>query len=108
MAFNIAAPQFIDHTLKDLPKGKDGVPQSMHVTYRVLPDDEVAADPMDLEAVKEFLRRAVHDIDDLLAEDGTPISFSADLLAQLMEAAHLRMALWNGYGRALARAAQGN
>lgn len=108
MAFKIAAPQFVDHTIKSLPTGPDGAPQSMHVIYKVLPDAEVATNPQDEEAVKEFLRRAVHDIDDLLTEAGGPLPFTPDLLGQLLEAVHLRMALWNGYGRALARAAQGN
>lgn len=108
MAYKIGTPQFFTHTIKNLPEGPDGEPQSMQVRYRVVPDEEAAVNLGDQDATTAFVKACVAGIEDLVAEDGTPIPCTPDLLGQLCEAAHLRLALARGYGFGLAKACTGN
>ena len=108
MAYDIAAPQFFDHTIKLPANEPGGERQSMHVTYKVVPDETAQMNMADTDAVMAFLHAAVHNISDLVTEDKQPIPFSAELLDQLGAATHLRMALANGYGFGIGKAAMGN
>lgn len=109
MAFNIATIRYFKHTLNGLPGGPDGATQSMDVVYRVLDDDQTKdVNLHDTEGARAFLSAAVHDLPDLVGEDGAPIPFNAEVLNQLTSALDLRMAMVNGYGRGLAKAASGN
>lgn len=108
MAYKVGLPAFFSHTLKNLPEGPDGEPQSMKVRYRVLPDEDASVNLTDEAATTGFVLACVDGIEDLVAEDGTPIPCTPELLRQLCEAAHLRLALARGYGFGLAKAATGN
>lgn len=109
MAFTVDAPTFVTHTITGLPATEPGgTEQSLKVIYRVIPDDEVSVNPNDEPQCRDFIFKVVEDLPELADTKGRNVPFSNDILNQLCDATHLRIALAQGYGWALAQAMRGN
>ncbi|RIA44043.1 hypothetical protein DFR49_2279 [Hephaestia caeni] len=83
--------------------------ETFDVTYNVIVPDEI--DEFDLGTVAgstDFLRRAIHRLDDIAGADKKPIPFSIELRDRLLTLPWARRAISNGYFEAINKARPGN
>lgn len=87
-------PTFTTTATIHVPTDDGIVPQTLRVRFRVLPDDE---QPLSEDKGLSFLRDAIVHLDDIVDEDGTPLSYSDDLRDQLLGRAYVRFGLLGAY-----------
>lgn len=81
--------------------------QSMKVTFRVLPTDQLSSTSGN-EGQIEDLRRVIVAMDDLVDEADQPISYSDEIRDQLIAVPYVRLALLHSYVESVSKAKAGN
>lgn len=108
--FNVVStPTFTRDVTIHVPSGDDFKEESLKATFVVLNDDEKGnADLTTPEDVKDFLRKAIVSLGDLVDEDGKPVTYSPAILEGLIGLGYVRLALLTTYTRAQVKALTGN
>ncbi len=108
--FKIADNPTFTHTVDiDVPADGGSDKQSIKVTFKVLPANELAEfDTSKNEGQKDFLRAVIVKLDDLVGEDDKPLPYNDRLRDHLFELFYVRIPLMNAYSRAMVIGRLGN
>ncbi|WP_457650934.1 hypothetical protein [Profundibacter sp.] len=108
--FQIAAnPEFTHNVPVMVPVDGGHEEKTLSVRYRVLPADE--AEMFDLNTAAgtvDFLNAVIVSIDDVAGDDGKPLPYNDKLRDKLLDLYFVRIAIVNGYLRAVMKARVGN
>ncbi|TDE40925.1 hypothetical protein [Antarcticimicrobium sediminis] len=108
--FNVVETPEFWRTVKVAVPSDDGhVEASFRARFRVI-DEETAGtyDVMRSEGMKDFLRTATLELDDIAGEGGKPIPYSPQLLDQMLSRSYVRLAMLRSYSDAVNQLRPGN
>lgn len=102
-------PTFKRQVAIPVPSDAGHEPQSISVTFRALPERELAEfNTLTLDGQKDLLRAVIAHVEDVLDDEDAQIPFSSELLDDLMDWSFARLALMRDYATAIAEARAGN
>lgn len=100
-------PRFTHEVPIRVPVDGGYVDQSLQVTFRVLPIDQLSSDGS-TEGQKEDLRRLIAKLDDLVDDNDKPVTYSDAIRDQLIELPYVRVAMIRAYTQAVTKTKEGN
>lgn len=102
-------PEFTHEVPVQVPVDGGWKAETLKARFRILPEaEEDTGDLYSTEASKEYLRRILVRLDDLVDEAGKPVEYSDEMRERVLALPYARLALIRAYARAQVRAAEGN
>ena len=107
--FNITAKPEFTHTVHVLTPIDGGHREdTFKARFRVIDDEEQQTNFHRIGEVKDYLRKLVVGMEDLVDEQSKPIPYSDEVRDQMLALPHVRLALLKTYNEALTKARLGN
>jgi hypothetical protein len=107
--FNITDTPEFTHTVKvQSPVDGGHREDTFKARFKVVDDEDMKTDFYQVGAVKDYLRRILVSMEDLVDEHKKPVPYSDQVRDQMLALPHVRLALLKTYNEALAQARRGN
>jgi len=110
MAFKVVQERQFTHRVRIFTPVDGGhKEESVKVTYRVIDTEQVEGfDLGSVEDTTEFLRAVIVRIDEVLAEDNSPLPYNDELRDALVKVPYVRAAIGRGYFEGIGKGRKGN
>lgn len=108
--FNVIDNPKFWRTVKVAVPADDGQEEAtFRARFRVIDEDTAESfNLLDRDGVRDFMRQALVDLDEIVGEDGKLVPYSEDLREQMLHKTYVRVALLRTYSEAVTQLRPGN